>query len=189
MAILSRSIGQGTRCPTQVLALASLFVPSGHVVFDQIAPVRVALAMRAPVRSAPVKSALASVMGQTPWGRPVRGAKEALKNKVGDCEELTSLFIALCRNQGVPARSVWVPGHCYPEFYLEDADGEGRWIVCQSAGARQFGTIDDARPILQRGDSFLPAGAKRPVRYIAGSYSAADAPVPPRIAFVTEKAS
>ncbi|HEV7280326.1 MAG TPA: transglutaminase-like domain-containing protein [Pirellulaceae bacterium] len=116
----------------------------------------------------------------------LKGAKEALKSKVGDCEELTSLFIAICRNQGVPARSVWVPGHCYPEFCLEDAQGESRWIPCQSAGARQFGTIDDARPILQRGDSFLPPGAKKPIRYVAGSYSATDAPVPPRIAFLTE---
>lgn len=116
----------------------------------------------------------------------LRGAKEALKSKVGDCEELTSLFIAICRNQGIPARSVWVPGHCYPEFCLEDAEGVTRWIPCQSAGARQFGTIDDARPILQRGDSFLPPGSKKPIRYVAGSYSAADAAVPPRITFVTE---
>lgn len=118
----------------------------------------------------------------------LKGAKEALKSKVGDCEELTSLFIAICRNQGVPARSVWVPGHCYPEFCLEDANGESRWIPCQSAGARQFGTIDDARPILQRGDSFLPTGEKKPIRYVAGSYSATDAPVPPRITFVMETA-
>ena len=119
----------------------------------------------------------------------LKGAKEALKTRVGDCEELTSLFVALCRNQGVPARSVWVPGHCYPEFCLEDADGERRWIVCQSAGPRQFGTIDDARPILQRGDSFRPAGAVEPIRYVAGSYSASDAPMPPRIAFLTETAN
>lgn len=116
----------------------------------------------------------------------LKGAKEALKTKVGDCEELTSLFIAICRNQGVPARSVWVPGHCYPEFCLEDAQGESRWIPCQSAGTRQFGAIDDARPILQRGDSFLPRGAKKPIRYVAGSYSATDAAVPPRITFLTE---
>ena len=116
----------------------------------------------------------------------LKGAKEALKTKVGDCEELTSLFIAICRNQGVPARSVWVPGHCYPEFCLEDGQGESRWIPCQSAGTRQFGTIDDARPILQRGDSFLPPGAKKPIRYVAGSYSAADAAVPPKITFFTE---
>ena len=42
----------------------------------------------------------------------------ALRDGTGDCEELSSLFIALCRAHGIPARTVWVPDHCYPEFYL-----------------------------------------------------------------------
>ena len=49
---------------------------------------------------------------------------------------------------------VWVPGHCYPEFYLEDAEGRGHWIPCQAAGTRAFGSMPEHRPILQKGDNF-----------------------------------
>ena len=45
---------------------------------------------------------------------------EAIEAGHGDCEELSSLFIALCRARGIPARAVWIPEHTYPEFYLED---------------------------------------------------------------------
>ena len=78
----------------------------------------------------------------------------ALKDKTGDCEELTSLFIALCRASDIPARTVWVPGHCYPEFYLEDDEGKGHWFPCQAAGSRAFGGIPEQKPILQKGDNF-----------------------------------
>ena len=54
---------------------------------------------------------------QVPSG-PLKGALAALRDGTGDCEEITSLFIAICRAADIPARSVWVPGHCYPEFYL-----------------------------------------------------------------------
>ncbi len=40
---------------------------------------------------------------------PLKGALAALRDKTGDCEELASLFIAICRAKGVPARTVWVP--------------------------------------------------------------------------------
>ena len=36
-----------------------------------------------------------------------------------------------------------MPGHCYPEFYLEDDKGEGHWFPCQSAGTREFGGITE----------------------------------------------
>ena len=38
----------------------------------------------------------------------LKGALLALEKGEGDCEELTSLFIAICRNNGIPARSVWI---------------------------------------------------------------------------------
>ena len=97
----------------------------------------------------------------------LKGALAALRDGNGDCEELTSLFIALCRANGIPARTVWVPDHCYPEFYLEDADGNGRWYPCQAAGTRAFGTMPDMRPILQRGDNFKVPEKKEPQRYVA----------------------
>ncbi len=87
---------------------------------------------------------------------PIKGALAALRDRTGDCEELTSLFIAICRAAGVPARSVWVPGHTYPEFYLVDDKGEGHWFPCQAAGSREFGGITEFRPVLQKGDNFRP---------------------------------
>lgn len=97
----------------------------------------------------------------------LKGALAALKDKTGDCEELTSLFIALCRANKIPARTVWVPGHCYPEFYLVDDEGKGHWIPCQIAGVREFGQLSDPRPVLQKGDNFRVPEKKEPQRYVA----------------------
>jgi hypothetical protein len=87
---------------------------------------------------------------------PLKGAVAALKDGTGDCEELTSLFIAICRAGDIPARTVWIPGHCYPEFYLVDDEGKGHWFPCQVAGTRAFGEMPEFRPILQKGDNFRP---------------------------------
>jgi hypothetical protein len=92
---------------------------------------------------------------------PLKGALAALENGVGDCEDLTSLFVAICRAADIPARTVWVPDHCYPEFYLLDAEGKGHWFPCQAAGARAFGGIPELRPILQKGDNFRSASNPR----------------------------
>ncbi len=97
----------------------------------------------------------------------LKGALAALKDKDGDCEELTSLFIAICRATKIPARTVWVPQHCYPEFYLEDDEGVGHWIPCQIAGVREFGTLTDPRPVLQKGDNFKVPEKKDSQRYVA----------------------
>lgn len=96
-----------------------------------------------------------------------KGAAAALKTKIGDCEDMSSLFIALCRVSGVPARTVWVPGHCYPEFYLEDAQGKGHWYPCQAAGTRAFGEIPEKKPILQKGDNFKVPERSDRQRYAA----------------------
>ena len=101
---------------------------------------------------------------------------EAVKNGHGDCEELSSLFIAVCRARGIPSRAVWVSGnraggasHTYPEFYLEDKDGEGHWIPCQAAGDYEFGKMTDIRLILQKGDRFKLPGRREVLRYIEPS--------------------
>jgi transglutaminase-like putative cysteine protease len=86
---------------------------------------------------------------------PLKGALAALHDGTGDCDELSSLFIAICRAGGIPARTVRVPGHCYAEFYMLDALGEGRWFPCQPAGTKAFGGMPDLRPILQKGDNVL----------------------------------
>ena len=99
---------------------------------------------------------------------PLKGALAAMNDGNGDCEELTSLFIALCRANGIPARTVWIPGHCYPEFYLQDHEGVGHWFPCQAAGTRDFGSMPDHRPILQKGDNYrVPEKKNVPQRYVA----------------------
>lgn len=98
---------------------------------------------------------------------PLKGAIAAMNDGTGDCEELTSLFIAMCRAIDVPARTVWVPGHCYPEFYLEDDQGKGHWFPCQAAGSRSFGGIDEKRAILQKGDNFTVPERREKQRYVA----------------------
>lgn len=99
---------------------------------------------------------------------PFKGAAKALEDGYGDCEELSSLFIAMCRSQGVPARTVWVPGHCYPEFYLVDGEDQGYWFACQAAGSRAFGGIAEDRPILQKGDNFMtPERPRQKLRYLS----------------------
>lgn len=101
------------------------------------------------------------------------GAAQALKDKQSNHEGLCFLFVALCRASDVPARTVWVPKYCYPEFYLQDADGNGYWFPCQVAGTRSFGGINENRPIWQKGDNFrTPEAPREPVRYIPPNLTA-----------------
>ena len=97
----------------------------------------------------------------------LKSVSQALRDRNGDCEELTSVFVALCRAARIPARCVWIPNHCYPEFYLEDDQGEGHWFPCQVAGTRNFGNMPEYLPILQKGDRFVVPERKGDVmRYI-----------------------
>jgi Transglutaminase-like superfamily len=99
---------------------------------------------------------------------PLKGALRGLIDGTGDCEELTSLFIALCRASNIPARTVWVTGHCYPEFYLVDDEGKGYWFPCQAAGSASLGGIPEHRPILQKGDNFHdPDRPETKLRYVS----------------------
>jgi transglutaminase-like putative cysteine protease len=117
----------------------------------------------------------------------LKGALQALRDGDGDCEELTSLFIALCRAHGVPARTVWVPDHCYPEFYLVDENEEGHWLPCQAAGDRAFGTIPELRPILQKGDNFKVPEKKGRQRYVAEFLTGKGGGGKPRVRFIRDE--
>ncbi len=102
-----------------------------------------------------------------------RSCLECLESRMGDCGEMTGLFIAICRARGIPARAVWIPDHTYPEFYLEDAEGNGHWFPCQAAGTRQFGEMQESRIILQKGDRFRVPGNRDELRYLQPTMEAA----------------
>jgi hypothetical protein len=85
---------------------------------------------------------------------PPKSTLQTLQDGFGDCDEMCSLFIAICRAGGIPARTVRIPGHVYAEFYLLDDKGRGQWFPCQLAGTRAFGEIPQGEPILQRGDNY-----------------------------------
>ena len=121
------------------------------------------------------------------FAETIKPAVAAIKDGEGDCEELSSLVIALCRASKIPARAVWIPGHCYPEFYLTDDRGQGHWFPCQAAGAeRQFGSMIEERPILQKGDNFKVPEERGPQRYVKQFLSAKDAAAPPEVKFIME---
>jgi hypothetical protein len=117
----------------------------------------------------------------------LKGAARGLIDKQGYTDELASVFIALCRVHKIPARTVFVKGHCYAEFYLEDETGQGHWFPCQTAGTRQFGGIDEVRPVLQKGDNFKnPEDTKEKLRWVREYFHASGKGSSPKVKFVYE---
>lgn len=113
-----------------------------------------------------------------------RGALYAIENRCGDCEEMSALFVGLCRLSGIPARTVWVESHDYPEFYLVDQKGKGHWIPAQVVGPPWFGEITEYRPIFQKGDRFYDPLQKTYVRYVPHTVKGTDGGGhPPKIEF------
>ena len=103
----------------------------------------------------------------------LKGAVQTLQDGIGDCEAMTSLFIALARAAKIPARMVWVLDHSYPEFYLEDDDKNGHWFPCQISGSRAFGSMPETRTIIQKGDNYFIPETKKRRRYVAVQLKAA----------------
>ena len=100
------------------------------------------------------------------------GARAAVRSRVGDCEEKASTFIALCRASGIPARTVWSPGHCWAEFHLIDDSGNGHWIPAHTAGNRWFAELPSRKLIWQKGDRFtIPESNQRNKRLLNPWYS------------------
>jgi len=63
-------------------------------------------------------------------------ALEVLKTRIGDCNEHTTLYVALARSIGLPARIatglVYLRGafyyHAWPEVFVTEAAGRGLWL-------------------------------------------------------------
>ena len=97
-----------------------------------------------------------------------KGVLAALSDGRADKEDLTGLFVALCRSLKIPARIVWIPDSCYAEFYLEDETGNGYWLPCFVAiDKKEFGFISTHAPILQKGDNIKVPEKKEAQRFVA----------------------
>ena len=83
---------------------------------------------------------------------PYTSVLTAIEKRVGDCEEMSALFVAFCRALGIPARLVWVPNHNWTEFYLTDNEQNGHWIPVHPACYHWFGWTGAHELILQKGD-------------------------------------
>ena len=111
-------------------------------------------------------------------GKGLLGAKALLTNGEGECGDFASLFIALSRAKGIPARSVvgyWaITGieqtHVWAEFYIE---GIG-WIPVDPTIGQQsdsnkkyyFGNMDNQRVILEKGFN-IPLDPPAPDNFLA----------------------
>jgi hypothetical protein len=83
---------------------------------------------------------------------PYTSVKTALEKRVGDCEERSAVFVALCRAVGIPARLVWVPNHNWSEIYLVDHSGKGHWVPAHTSCYSWFGWVGAHELVLQKGD-------------------------------------
>lgn len=138
------------------------------------------------MRIKPIRELVQSVGGQFehPWDKakafyawvwenirarigPYTSVVEALRDRVGDCEERAAVFVALCRAAGIPARLVWVPNHNWAEFYLNDESGEGHWIPSHTSAYNWFGWTGAHEVVLQKGDSILVPESRKESRLLA----------------------
>ncbi|WP_254510830.1 transglutaminase-like domain-containing protein [Anatilimnocola floriformis] len=77
---------------------------------------------------------------------------KAMQAKRGDCEEMSAVFVALCRSLQIPARLVWVPNHNWAECYLTNDKGEGHWLPVHVACYGWFGWTGAHELVIQKGD-------------------------------------
>jgi hypothetical protein len=118
---------------------------------------------------------------------PLKGAVRALNDGEGYTDELVCLFVAMCRSQKIPARTVFTKGNCYAEFYLDDDEGQGHWFPCMLTGSGAFGSLDEVRPALQKGDNFKnPEDTKEKLRYVREYFHTSVKGKSPKVTFISE---
>ena len=94
------------------------------------------------------------------------GVVSAIRTGVGDCEERACTFAALCRNHGIPTRTVWVPNHVWSEFCLRDEAGRAHWIPAHTSGYTWFGLTGAHELVMQKGDKVTSPDQRREMRFI-----------------------
>lgn len=97
---------------------------------------------------------------------PYTNVVRAIDDRIGDCEEMAGVFVALCRRAGIPARLVWVPNHAWAEFHLVDEYGVGHWIPAHTACYPWFGWTGVHELVIQKGDRVIPFQARSPQRLL-----------------------
>ena len=105
-------------------------------------------------------------------------AAAAVENRIGDCEEKASVFIAMCRSLGIPARTVWAPGHCWAEFYLLDTAGDGHWYPAHTSGEKWLGEMLRPQLIIQKGDNFRVSQRKGEAMRLLSPWLRGPHPIP-----------
>jgi hypothetical protein len=97
---------------------------------------------------------------------PFIGVINALERKMGDCEEMAGIIVALCRLSQIPARLVWVPNHNWSEIYLTDHDGQGHWVPVHTGCYQWLGWTGAHELVIQKGDRVTPPHETRPQRLL-----------------------
>jgi hypothetical protein len=97
----------------------------------------------------------------------VLDAQTAFKEKSGCAEDITGLFVGMCRLHKVPARTVWVDGGVQAEFFLVDDEEKGAWFPVKLSGLKEFGQNSAPLVILEKGDDFRVPEKKEPQRFVS----------------------
>ena len=95
-----------------------------------------------------------------------KGASAALRDGKADKEDLTAVFVALCRAAKIPARMVWALDYGYAEFFLVDGEGRGAWYPCVVHEPQPLGQVTHPNPILEKGDNFRVPEEKAAQRFV-----------------------
>ena len=77
------------------------------------------------------------------WDSSVRPACDTLQNKAGDCDDLSFLYISLCRSVDIPARFIrgfileedGATLHAWAEVFVGGGIGDNGWIPVECAGS------------------------------------------------------
>lgn len=113
----------------------------------------------------------------------INDSTQAFLDKKGSPEDVTGLFVGLCRLHKVPARTVWVEGAVQAEFYLVDDEGIGAWFPVKFSGIAEFGSDSNPAIILQKGDNFRVPEKKDALRYVSESLVVTGSAAPNAVRF------